>query len=43
MSRREWGEFLVDDEPARDSKNLIDSGAVYTAVKTVDDKIQRGF
>lgn len=40
--RRVWGDFYVDDEPARDSKNLIDSGAVYTAVKTVDAKIQRG-
>lgn len=42
MSRREWGEFLVDDKPARDSKNLIDSGAVHTAVETVDAKIQSG-
>ncbi len=42
MSRREWGEFLVDDAPARDSKNLIDSGTVYAALETVDTKIQRG-
>lgn len=40
--RRVWGDFYVDDAPAQNSKNLIDSGAVYAAIETVDAKIQRG-
>lgn len=42
MSRREWGEFLVDETPTQNSKNPVESGGVYAIVETVNDKIQTG-
>ena len=33
MSRREWGEFLVDETPTKNSKNPVESGGVYEDVK----------
>lgn len=42
MARREWGEFLVDDTPTQNSKNPVESGGVYSAIETVDAKIQKG-
>lgn len=32
MSRRVWGEFLVDDTPTQNSKNPVESGGVYAAI-----------
>lgn len=32
-SRREWGEFLVDDTPTKNSKNPVESGGGYEDVK----------
>lgn len=33
MSRREWGEFLVDETPTKNSKNLVESGGVYAEIQ----------
>lgn len=33
MSRRVWGEFLVDETPTKNSKNPVESGGVYEDVK----------
>lgn len=32
-SRREWGEFLVDKTPTKNSKNPVESGGVYEDIK----------
>ena len=42
MSRREWGEFLVDETPTKNSKNPVESGGVYSDFETVNGKIQNG-
>lgn len=34
--RRVWGDFYVDDAPVQNSKNLIDSGAVYAAIQSLE-------
>ena len=39
MSRREWGEFLVDDTPTKNSKNPVESGGVYAAIENMDRRV----
>ena len=34
-SRREWGEFRVDDTPTQNSKNPVESGGVYSAIESL--------
>ena len=36
MSRREWGEFLVDETPTKNSKNPVESGGVHAALEDMD-------
>lgn len=33
MSRRVWGEFLVDETPTKNSKNPAESGGVYAEIQ----------
>ena len=36
-SRREWGEFRVDDTPTQNSKNPVESGGVFTDLSLKED------
>ena len=39
MSRREWGEFLVDETPTKNSKNPVESGGVHAAIEDMNRRV----